>query len=176
MSNNIGISKDQVRAKLEEALSRFPDDEQIPVGVPGAAGEAPAVQLPPTLSTNEFRPAESAGVPRVDDAVAAKFMPTAPTAPAEPRPRPARPRSVTGILGEAATVIDGDRQDAYGDPSESFARIAGLWSAYLGADLTARDVANLMVLLKVSRSKHGYRPDDYIDIAGYAALAERISA
>ncbi|RJO70132.1 hypothetical protein D5S18_28245 [Nocardia panacis] len=65
--------------------------------------------------------------------------------------------------------------NTYGNPAESFERIAGLWSAYLGHPVHARDVANLMVLLKVSRSRHAYQRDDYTDICGYAALAERIS-
>ncbi|OBJ40273.1 hypothetical protein A5630_25315 [Mycolicibacterium mucogenicum] len=85
------------------------------------------------------------------------------------------------VLDEAARLIDGDRLGQYGKASESFERIGDLWSAYLGACLTPFDVANMMILLKVSRAKSGLdrgdvHRDSYVDIAGYAALAEQIKA
>lgn len=80
------------------------------------------------------------------------------------------------ILQEAESLINGDRQQQYGGASESFTRIGELWGAYLGAPVSALDVANLMVLLKVSRTKGKYHRDSYVDIAGYSALAERITA
>lgn len=78
------------------------------------------------------------------------------------------------VLQEAAVLIDGERQETYGDASVSFNRIAGLWSAYLGAEVTGLDVANMMVLLKVSRTKGTFHRDSYVDIAGYAALGEQL--
>lgn len=78
------------------------------------------------------------------------------------------------ILEEAARTIAGDRLDDYGAAEVSFNRIAKLWSAYLGIDVTAPDVAHLMILMKVSRSKNGYKRDSLVDIAGYAALGEQV--
>ncbi|QFG10422.1 phosphofructokinase [Mycobacterium phage Anthony] len=78
------------------------------------------------------------------------------------------------VLQEAERLINGDRQDTYGSASESFGRIAGLWSEYTGKKLTDLDVANMMVLLKVSRTKGQFHRDSYVDIGGYAALAERL--
>ncbi len=78
------------------------------------------------------------------------------------------------ILEEAAKLIDGDRKGTYGEVSESFRRIAALWSGYLGHRVTALDVANLMILLKMSRTKGVFHRDSYVDTAGYAALAERL--
>ena len=78
------------------------------------------------------------------------------------------------VLKEAERLIFGDREDTYGDPSESFARIANLWTAYTGKSLDSQDVANMMILLKVSRAKGVYHRDSFVDIAGYAGLAERL--
>ncbi|AII27227.1 hypothetical protein SEA_OMNICRITICAL_56 [Mycobacterium phage OmniCritical] len=78
------------------------------------------------------------------------------------------------VLQEAQRLIFGDREQQYGNPSESFDRIAGLWSAYIGTELNGLDVANLMILLKVSRTKGTYHRDSYVDIAGYAGLGERL--
>lgn len=71
------------------------------------------------------------------------------------------------ILDKAKETVGGERQDQYGDVSESFERIAMMWSGYLGQTLNKQDVANLMILMKVSRAKNGYHEDSYIDIAGY---------
>ena len=77
------------------------------------------------------------------------------------------------LLQEADAIINGERQKDYGPPAESFGRIARLWSDYLDQELTALDVANLMILLKISRAKTGgFHRDSYRDIAGYAGCAE----
>lgn len=71
------------------------------------------------------------------------------------------------ITMEAQKIVSGDRARDYGDMNESFNRIAGLWSAYLGVSVDKFDVAKMMILLKVSRAKHGNHRDSYVDIVGY---------
>ena len=78
------------------------------------------------------------------------------------------------ILEEAASLINGDRAKEYGDMTESFTRIAGLWSAYLGVDVDKYDVAKMMMLLKVSRSKNGNHHDSLVDIVGYCLCVEKM--
>ena len=76
------------------------------------------------------------------------------------------------ILSIAGQLIGGDRQATYGDAREMHQSIADLWSAYVGVELTAVDVAAMMVLMKVARSKGPRKhTDNWIDICGYAALA-----
>jgi hypothetical protein len=78
------------------------------------------------------------------------------------------------VLQEAERLINGDRQQTYGSASESFDRIAKLWGSYLGSEVTGLDVANLMILLKVSRTKGTFHRDSYVDIGGYAGLGEQL--
>ena len=75
------------------------------------------------------------------------------------------------LLREANEVVQGARMDEYGKPENSFSRIAALWSAYLDGEvtLTERDVAAMMVLLKVARGTR--KRDNWVDVAGYAAIA-----
>lgn len=76
------------------------------------------------------------------------------------------------ILEQAAHVITGPRQEAYGRPQENFQRIADLWSAYYDSQFTQQDVAIMMILLKVGRiTEAGATEDTLVDICGYAALA-----
>lgn len=74
------------------------------------------------------------------------------------------------ILAEADSVVNGGRDQQYGQPEDNFALIGRLWSDYLGVEIKAHDVAALMMLLKVARVKTAPdKEDHWVDIAGYAA-------
>ena len=75
------------------------------------------------------------------------------------------------ILAQAHLLINGTRQAEYGSTEDSFNRIAGMWRAYLGREITGHDVACMMCLLKLSREAHEHKPDNLIDAAGYIGLA-----
>lgn len=79
-------------------------------------------------------------------------------------------------LKAAAKCVCGSREEDYGGPEDNFAVIAGLWTAYTGTDVTPKDVAMMMALLKIARAKAGSKPDTYVDLAGYAACGAEISA
>lgn len=86
------------------------------------------------------------------------------------------------IATEAARLVSGDRQRTHGDKAVNFTNIARLWTAYLDnradpcAALSPLDVAHLMVLLKVARTQLGaVNPDDWTDMAGYAACAGEVA-
>ena len=52
----------------------------------------------------------------------------------------------TEILDKANEYITRDRQATHGEAENSFADIAGLWSAYLHKEINPRDVAMMMVI------------------------------
>lgn len=79
-------------------------------------------------------------------------------------------------LKAAAECVCGSREEDYGSPEDNFAVIAALWTAYIGTDVTPKDVAMMMALLKIARAKAGSKPDTYVDLAGYAACGAEISA
>jgi hypothetical protein len=64
------------------------------------------------------------------------------------------------------------RAEHYGDPRPNMERTAALWSAYLGTDISAHDVAVCMMLVKISRAKVSAHADNYVDIRGYSEIAE----
>jgi hypothetical protein len=76
----------------------------------------------------------------------------------------------TEILQTAEQLVNGDRNNQHGDPTQDFTRTAQMWQAYLGTPLKAHDVAAMMALLKLSRiSWNPQNKDSWIDLAGYAA-------
>ena len=82
----------------------------------------------------------------------------------------------TEIWEAAAFCVNGQRQQDYGSPENSFNLIAKLWSAYTGHEYTAVDVAMMMALLKMARIKGGRATEDsFVDLAGYAACAGEIA-
>ena len=79
------------------------------------------------------------------------------------------------ILSEAKNLVNGDRHKDYGDKTENHKNISKLWSAYLDTKVEAHDVAIMMALLKMARTKLGaVSKDTYIDMAAYGAIAGEI--
>ena len=82
----------------------------------------------------------------------------------------------TEILQEAERLITGDRQDTYGDARAMHGRIAAYWAAHLDHPVSASDVAVMMVLLKLARTKASPdHADSYVDGVGYLAIAGELA-
>jgi len=85
---------------------------------------------------------------------------------------------IKSILDEARNVVSGARQKQYGPPEQSLEDITALWNAYLhgrcGYFLTPKDIAMMMVLLKIAREKHKSKKDNLVDAAGYLLMASKM--
>lgn len=88
------------------------------------------------------------------------------------------------VCDRAAALVAHGRRAEHGDAAANHAAIAAVWQGILAAAgkapavaLDAHDVANLMEGLKIARRYGGlFNPDDYVDGAGYAAVAGEIRA
>ena len=79
------------------------------------------------------------------------------------------------FLNRASVLVGGQRHKDYGDKTDNHKNIAKLWSAYLGGTITPHDVAIMMCLLKIARTKLGeVSVDTYVDMAAYGAIAGEI--
>jgi hypothetical protein len=89
---------------------------------------------------------------------------------------------VTHALDQARDVVYGRGEREYGHPRNDFLCIAQMWNAYLqkkgiippDRGIDERDVAMLMVCLKVARDANKPGLDNAVDICGYAECAERV--
>ena len=80
-------------------------------------------------------------------------------------------------LQAAEVIACQNRESIYGAPEDNFEVTARFWSDYLECHISAGDVANMMILLKIARSSTGkFMVDNYADIAGYAACACEIGS
>ena len=73
------------------------------------------------------------------------------------------------LLADAKKIVCGERNKQYGSIEDNFGLIANLWTVYTGVEIEARDVANMMILLKIARNNQKLHRDNWVDIAGYAA-------
>jgi hypothetical protein len=93
------------------------------------------------------------------------------------------------VLRDALEVINGERQDQYGSPEDSFALIAEYWAVYLRNKIQKErgnidvndyifsefiqgdDVAYMMTLFKIARENFQHKKDNLVDAAGYLGIA-----
>jgi hypothetical protein len=73
----------------------------------------------------------------------------------------------TTVLSEAEDLIHGARNDYYDHPLDNFTRIAKIWSAILGIEVTYRQVALCMDGVKLAREAHRPKRDNRVDGPGY---------
>lgn len=95
-------------------------------------------------------------------------------------------KDILELASSAVHAMDMDHD--YGKPEDNFATIAELWTTYLEAVfndsddsevsiyLCSRDVAAMMILLKVARIASSRKDDHWVDIAGYAACGGEIDS
>lgn len=73
----------------------------------------------------------------------------------------------TTVLQEANDLIVGARNDDYDHPLDNFNRIAKIWSAILGIEVTYRQVALCMDGVKLARESYKPKRDNRVDGPGY---------
>jgi hypothetical protein len=81
-----------------------------------------------------------------------------------------RAHSRSWVLDEARNAVLGTRQDAHGNPEDTFDLIAKYWAVHLDTVITPGDVAIMMTLLKLARLRgNPDHMDSAVDAVGYMA-------
>ena len=86
------------------------------------------------------------------------------------------------LFNDALEIINGGRQDEYGNPEDSFWEIAVRWNQYLsgrhklkdGAHISSKDVALMMADFKLARECHQHKRDNIVDCVGYLGISDSI--
>lgn len=86
---------------------------------------------------------------------------------------------LSAVLKTALELVTRDRAQQHGDGYDQHMQIANFWTLYLSGKgmlnpncgLEAHDVAQMMLLMKVSRAMLGsFNMDNFVDQCGYSAL------
>ena len=78
------------------------------------------------------------------------------------------------VLATADSLIHGEKREEYGGAEDSFTTIAQGWSSITASMITPREVALMMIWLKITREINKGKDDNLVDICGYAALAAKL--
>lgn len=79
-------------------------------------------------------------------------------------------------LEAAADCVLRDRNVTHGEPEDNLSDIAKGWTVIVGCDISATQVALMMVWLKTVRANENPAHwDSWIDIAGYASIGAEVS-
>ncbi|MGN1216731.1 MAG: DUF6378 domain-containing protein [Phocaeicola sp.] len=78
------------------------------------------------------------------------------------------------ILDDAKTIIEGSRQSDYGDPVESFEKIAKTASMITGKDLSPNECCAVLMAVKIVRESYRHKRDNLVDLCGYAEIMNEI--
>ena len=78
------------------------------------------------------------------------------------------------ILTEAESIVNGSRNSDYGG-TEGLERIAQVASILTNIDLTAMDLALIMVSLKLVRESFQHKRDNLVDACGYMELLNKLN-
>lgn len=85
------------------------------------------------------------------------------------------------VLREAESLITGDRNKAYGSPTQNFTNTAEIWTALIrhklrdGEKIEPTEVASFMIGLKLARTVGEPKRDNWVDMAGYAGCGYEAS-
>jgi Domain of unknown function (DUF6378) len=81
------------------------------------------------------------------------------------------------VLDAAREAVTKDRAATHGGVEDSFGKIAGIWSVLAGVTITPAQVALMLGALKTVRAwGNPDHPDNWVDLAGYAACGGEIAA
>lgn len=80
------------------------------------------------------------------------------------------PSPRAGVLAKATNAVMQERNNTYGPPHQDFKAAAEMASVLLGHEVTAHQIAQIQICVKLSRSRWSPAHEDHwVDIAGYAA-------
>ena len=78
------------------------------------------------------------------------------------------------ILLEAESIVNGARHADYGG-TEGIERIAKVASIITNKDLTPKDIALVMISLKLVRESFNHKRDNLVDICGYSEILNKLN-
>ena len=82
------------------------------------------------------------------------------------------------IFNDVLKIINGERENQYGNPEDSFENISVRWTQFLkgrgklkeNENITKQDVAIMLSDFKMARECHSHKRDNLIDAIGYLAI------
>lgn len=78
------------------------------------------------------------------------------------------------ILLQADKIVNGDRNEQYGDHNVAFEEYRTILKATFGIDLTSAQICKVLMAIKLGRIKYKYKEDSLVDLCGYTEILNRL--
>jgi len=91
-----------------------------------------------------------------------------------PQETPKKETNLCDAIKVAADIVVNARDAQYGDPKVSFVRIAQLASLMVNKEITATDVVNIQIAVKLMRESYKHKEDNLVDVIGYSDILNYI--
>lgn len=78
------------------------------------------------------------------------------------------------ILNEAEKIVNGDRNEQYGDPLKAFQEYSNILETNFGIKLTPSEICKVQMAIKLGRMKYKHKRDSVVDLCGYAEILNRL--
>lgn len=78
------------------------------------------------------------------------------------------------LLMQAERVVNGDRNEQYGDPNIAFQEYADILSTTFDIHLTPEQICKVQMAIKLGRLKYKFKEDSLLDLMGYSEILNRL--
>lgn len=78
------------------------------------------------------------------------------------------------ILLKAHKIVNGDRNEQYGDPLEAFSAYSNIALEVFGIEVSPVTIAKIMIAVKLGRLKYKWKEDSAIDVCGYMEILNQL--
>lgn len=79
-----------------------------------------------------------------------------------------------GAAREAVALLEGAREEDYGDPVDDFSRVSQLFEVMTGVHVSPDQVPLFMLAVKLSRERHRSKRDNLVDAIGYLSCRAHV--
>ena len=78
------------------------------------------------------------------------------------------------ILTEAESIVNGSRNEQYGDPVLAFKIYSEILMSVFGINLTPIEICKVQIAIKLGRQKFNHKRDNLVDTCGYTEILNRL--
>ena len=78
------------------------------------------------------------------------------------------------LLLQADKVVNGDRNEQYGDAKQAFNEYSEILKTTFNISLSPEEICKVMMAIKLGRLKYKFKEDSLLDLMGYSEILNRL--
>jgi hypothetical protein len=78
------------------------------------------------------------------------------------------------LLLQADKVVNGDRNEQYGDAKQAFNEYSDILKTTFNISLSPEEICKVMMAIKLGRLKYKFKEDSLLDLMGYSEILNRL--